>query len=203
MVVLVNLAKGRLGEDVAALLGALLVSQLELAALSRADSSESMRRDFFLYVDEAHLVATRTMVELFPEARKFHLGVILAHQYLDQLDEEVRAAILGNVGTLVVFRVGAQDAETLRREVTPEFAETDLVCLPAHEDCLKLLVHGTTSRLFSVTTFPTPQAAVSHRERIIAESRQRYGRPVADVEQEIHRSWHTIDAPGHQLRLGM
>src|SRR5207244_5072217 len=120
-VILVNLARGRLGEDTTTLLGSLLITQLQLAALSRAGQEELDRRDFFLYVDEAQLMANRTMVELFPEARKFHLGVVFAHQYLDQLDESLRFAILGNVGTLIVFRLGARDAEALAQEFAPEF----------------------------------------------------------------------------------
>jgi Type IV secretion-system coupling protein DNA-binding domain len=118
-IVLANLAKGRIGEDVSRLLGSLLVNQLECAALSRADRPLSERRPFFLYVDEAHLIATPAMVELFLEARKFHLGITLAHQYLDQLTEELCHAMLGNVGTMVVFRVGARDAGILAQEFSP------------------------------------------------------------------------------------
>ncbi len=200
-IVLANLAKGRLGEDVAALLGSLLVHQLELATLSRADHPASTRRDYFLYVDEAHLVATTTMVELFPEARKFHLGVILAHQYLEQLGDEFRAALLGNVGTLVVFRLGACDAEILAPEFAPEVRASDLVNLPAHEMYIKLLVNGTTTRPFSVTTFPAPQSPFSQRDRIIAQTRTQYCRPVAEVERDILRDWHTTDTGGQQQRL--
>ncbi len=204
-IVLANLAKGRLGEDVAALLGSLLMSQVELATLSRAEIPESMRRDYFLYIDEAHLVATTTMVELFPEARKFHLGVILAHQYLDQMHDDLRAALLGNVGTMMAFRLGGRDAEVLAPEFAPEFRAGDLVHLPAHQMCLKLLVDRTTSRPFSVTTFPAPQPPVSHRERIIAETRQQYCQPVAEVEQDIRRYWQANTAgfqqPQQRLRF--
>jgi len=199
---LANLAKGRLGEDVTALLGSLLVSQVELAALSRADVPESERPPFFLYIDEAHLMATRTMVELFPEARKFHLGIVLAHQYLAQLPEEVRTAVLGNVGTLVAFRLGAHDAEALAPEFTPEVQARDLVHLPAHHLCLKLLVDGTTSRPFSVMTRPAPRAAVSYREQIMADSRRRYGKPVAEVEAALRRGWQP-DTPRYQQGLGI
>jgi Helicase HerA, central domain len=190
-IILVNLAKGRLGEDVAALLGSLLMHQVELAALSRAAHPVSKRRDYFLYVDEAHLVATTTMIELFPEARKYHLGVILAHQYLDQLPEDLRCALLGNVGTLAVFRVGGRDAEVLGAEFAPECRAADLMYLPAHQMCLKLLVNGTTSSPFTVSTFPTPQPHISQREHIIAATRERYCHPVVEVERDIMRSWHT------------
>jgi len=164
-IVLANLAKGRLGEDVAALLGSLLMNQVELAALSRAAIPAPMRRDYFLYVDEAHLVATTTMIALFPEARKYHLGVILAHQYLEQLPEDLRCALLGNVGTMAVFRVGGRDAEVFGTEFVPECRAGDLIHLPAHQMCLKLLVNGTTSPPFTVSTFPAPQSHVSHRDQ--------------------------------------
>jgi len=200
-IVLANLAKGRVGEDVAALLGSLLVNQMELATLSRAERPASTRRDYFLYVDEAHLVATTTMVELFPEARKFHLGVILAHQYLDQLYDDLRAALLGNVGTLVVFRLGGCDATVLAPEFAPECRASDLVNLPAHQMYLKLLVHGTTSRPFSVTTFPAPPSPLSQRDRIIAQTRAQYCRPVAEVECDILRYWHTNDTGNQQQQL--
>lgn len=201
-VCLANLARGRLGEDAAALLGSLLVSQLELAALGRADTDEAERPDFFLYVDEAHLVATRTMVDLFPEARKYHLGVVLAHQYLDQLGEELRYAVLGNTGTVIVFRLGARDAALLANEFSPEFEPTDLVGFSAHHVCLKLMVEGTTSRPFSAVTLPGMPAADSHRDHIIAESRRRFGRAVAEVEGEIMRRWHG-DPISPQQRLAI
>jgi len=203
-IILANLAKGRLGEDVAALLGSLLMNQVELAALSRADSPAAMRRDYFLYVDEAHLVATTTMVELFPEARKYHLGVILAHQYLDQLSEELRCALLGNVGTLAVFRVGGLDAEVLGREFAPECRAADLMYLPAYHMYLKMQVDGTTSPPFTVSTFTAPQRQSSYRERIITTTRERYCHPVAEVERDILHAWHAhapANQPQQQLRF--
>jgi len=203
-IVLANLAKGRLGEDVAALLGSLLMNQLELAALSRADSPAAMRRDYFLYVDEAHLVATTTMIELFPEARKYHLGVVLAHQYLDQLPEDLRCALLGNVGTLAIFRVGGRDAEVLGGEFAPECHAADLMYLPAYHMYLKLLVDGTTSPPFTVSTFPAPQPHGSYREQIIAATRAQYCHPVAEVERDILRALHSNTPavqPQQQLRF--
>jgi hypothetical protein len=203
-IILANLAKGRLGEDVAALLGSLLMNQLELAALSRAALPAYRRRDYFLYVDEAHLVATTTMIELFPEARKYHLGVILAHQYLDQLPDELRCALLGNVGTLAIFRVGGRDAEVLSAEFAPECRAGDLVRLPAHQMYLKLLVDGTTSPPFTVSTFPAPQPHVSHRDQIIAATHAQYCHPVAEVERDILHAWHTntpATQPQQQLRF--
>jgi len=199
---LANLAKGRVGEDVSTLLGSLLVHQLEWAALSRADLPVSERRNFFRYVDEAHLIATQAMVELFPEPRKFHLGVTLAHLYLDQLTDELRHAILGNVGTMVVFRLGARDAEMLAQEFAPECSPTDLVSLPNRQAYLKLLVDGTTTRPVSATMLPPPVSHPSPREEVIAASRRCYGRPVAEVEQELWRPWQGPPS-GHQQRLDL
>jgi DNA helicase HerA-like ATPase len=153
--------------------------------MTRVDQSEKDRRDFFLYVDEAQLVATRSMAELFPEARKFHLGLILAHQYLEQLDPTVRTAILGNVGTMVVFRIGARDADVLVEEFEPEFARADLANIPAHEMYLKMMIDGTTSRPFSARTLSPLPPRVSYRERIVEGSRNRYARPIAEVEAEL------------------
>ena len=154
------------------------MNQLELAALSRPASPASMRRDYFLYVDEAHLVATTTMIELFPEARKCHLGVIVAHQYLDQLPSDLQGALLGNAGTLIAFRLGGRDAEVLAPEFAPECRAGVLVHLPAHQMCLRLLVDGITSPPFTVSTFPAPQPQGSHRERSIAATRAQYCHPV-------------------------
>jgi hypothetical protein len=201
-IVLANLAKGRLGEDVSRLLGSLLVNQLECAVLGRADRPLSERRPFSLYIDEAHLIATQAMVELFPEARKFHLGITLVHQYVDQLTEDLRHAIVGNVGTMVVFRVGARDAGTLAQEFAPEFSPTDLVSLPNPQAYLKLLVDGTTTRPFSATMLPLPVSHRSLREEIIAASRRHYCRPVREVEQELWRPWQGPPS-GHQQRVDL
>jgi hypothetical protein len=202
-VILVNLARGRLGEDTTTLLGALLVTQLQLAALSRAEQDEQDRRDFFLYVDEAQLMANRTMVELFPEARKFHLGVVFAHQFLDQLDESLRFAILGNVGTLIVFRVGARDADALAPEFSPEFREHDLVSLPAYHMYLRLMIDGMTSRPFSAVSLPTSAPRRSLRQEIITETRRRFARSVAEVEREVLVGWQStgIDRPPGEMRV--
>ena len=145
------------------------------------------------------------MIELFPEARKYHLGVILAHQYLDQLPEDLRCALLGNVGTLAVFRVGGRDAEVLGAEFAPECRAGDLVHLPAHQMCLKMQVDGTTSPPFTVDTSPPPQPhGSSHRESIIAATRAQYCHPVAEVEREILHALHAptpADQPQQRLQF--
>lgn len=151
-ILLVNLAKGKLGEDTAALLGALIVSRIGLAALSRADVREDDRRDFFVYLDEFQTFTTLSLATMLSELRKYRVSLVLAHQYLSQLDEQVRDAILGNVGTIVSFRLGLTDAEILEKEFWPEFRAEDLVNLPNYNVYLKLMVKGVVSRPFSGET---------------------------------------------------
>ena len=148
-VLLINLAKGRLGEDSATTLGGLLVSTLGLAALSRADVPEAERRPFFLYVDEFQTFTTLSFVNMMSELRKYGLGLTLAHQHLDQLEPEVRHAVLGNAATLISFRVGPEDAPILAREFQPTFDVEDLLNLPNRHIYLKLMIDGTPSRPFS------------------------------------------------------
>ncbi len=151
-VLIANLSKGKLGEDASSLLGALLVAGFEQAALGRADVSESERRDFYLYLDEVHNVATLSLAGMLQETRKYRLGLVLANQYLEQLDERVQQAILGNVGTLIVFRVGVRDAKILADEFFPEFSIEDLVNLPARQVYVRLMIDGVVSRGFSAQT---------------------------------------------------
>lgn len=148
-ILLVNLSKGKIGEDTASLLGALLVSKFSLAALSRADVAEEERRDFFLYLDEFHSVSTGALATMLSELRKYRVGLILAHQYLEQVEEEVLAAILGNVGTQIVFRLGISDAEVFAKEFYPEIGLEDLVSLPNRHVYLRLMIDGRAARPFS------------------------------------------------------
>src|SRR5438552_4302739 len=129
-ILLVNLAKGKIGEDTAALLGAMLVTKIGLAALSRAELPETDRRDFYLYADEFPTFTTTSFAGMLSEMRKYHVGLVLAHQYMEQLDETLRGAILGNVGTMIAFRVGLSDAVVLEKEFYPEFTASDFVNLP-------------------------------------------------------------------------
>lgn len=151
-ILLVNLAKGRIGQDSAALLGSLIVSRMELAALSRADIPEASRRDFQVYLDEFQLFATLSLADMMAELRKYRLNLTLAHQYLGQLDREIRDAVLGNVGTVVSFRVGAQDAVPLGREFEPEFSGADLVGLANRHVVVRLMIDGAPSKAFSAET---------------------------------------------------
>ncbi len=152
-ILLINLSKGHLGEDSANLLGAVLVSTFGLAALSRADTLPARRRPFFIYVDEFQSFTTLSVANMISELRKYGIGLVLAHQHLDQLEEEIRYAVLGNVGTLVAFRIGPEDARIIGREFEPVFSAEDLVNLPNHDIYVKLMICGKPSQPFSATTF--------------------------------------------------
>jgi len=154
-VLLVNLAKGRIGEDSSSLLGGLLVTTIGLAGYSRADVDPAQRRDFFIYVDEFQSFTTLALANMLSEMRKYRLGFTIAHQYLNQLTPDIRHAVLGNAGTVISFRLGAEDAPYLAREFSGVFDETDLVQLPNHRIYLKLMIDGMPSPPFSGATLPT------------------------------------------------
>lgn len=154
-VLLVNLDKGRLGEGPSAVLGSLLVSQIALAALSRSNVAEHDRRDFFLYLDEFQSFTTRSTAGMLSELRKYHVGMLLANQHLSQIDPAILTSVLGNVGSLMSFRVGADDAVRWAREFAPVFDAKDLVGLPRYNMYARLLVDATTTRAFSGITLPT------------------------------------------------
>lgn len=156
-ILLVNLAKGRIGSDASTLLGALLVSKIGIAALSRAEIPEAQRRDFYLYLDEFQNFTTLSMAGMLSELRKYRLNIIAAHQYLGQIEPEVREAILGNVGTIVAFRIGLIDAKILEKEFHPEFNEYDLINLPNFNVYIKLMIDGKGGKPFSAETLPEPE----------------------------------------------
>jgi len=186
-ILILNLSKGKIGEDNSMLLGSLLITKIQLAAMSRVDTPEEKRKDFFLYVDEFQNFATESFANILSEARKYRLALILAHQYIAQMDEKVRDAVFGNVGTLICFRVGAEDAEFLEKEFSPEFTSLDLVNLAKYNIYLKLMIDGVAGRPFSACTLaPFPRRLEeSNKERIIKVSRERYGTPRENVEQSI------------------
>ena len=148
-VLLVNLAKGHIGEDSSSLLGGLLVTTIGLAAFSRADTAPDKRRDFFVYIDEFQSFTTLALANMLSELRKYRVGFTVAHQYLHQLEPDVRHAVLGNVGSIISFRVGTEDASYLVREFQPKFGELDLLQLPNFKIYLKLMIEGTPSTPFS------------------------------------------------------
>lgn len=156
-ILLVNLAKGKIGEDTALLLGSLLISRMGLAALSRTDTPEEERRDYYLYLDEFHSFTTLSLAQMLSELRKYRLNLILAHQYLAQLEIPIKDAILGNAGTMIAFRIGATDAELLAPEFAPEITATDLTNLPNYHIYLKMMIDGAVSKPFSAVTI-TPDS---------------------------------------------
>ena len=187
-ILIMDLSKGKIGEDNSRLLGALLITKLQLAAMSRVDIPEDDRQDFYLYVDEFQNFATESFTNILSEARKYRLDLILGHQYIAQMEEVVRDAVFGNVGTIVSFRVGAEDAEFLEKEFAPEFAAGDLVNLPKYNIYLKLMIDGIAGSAFSAKTLPpSPMLEISNRDKIIKVSRERYGTPRAIINEKIIR----------------
>jgi CxxC-x17-CxxC domain-containing protein len=187
-ILIMDLSKGRIGEDNSRLLGALLITKLQLAAMSRVDTPEEKRKDFFLYIDEFQNFATESFVNILSEARKYRLALLLGHQYINQMEEEVRDAVFGNVGTIISFRVGADDAEYLEKEFTPDFLAADIVNLGKYNVYLKLMIDGIAGRPFSARTLPPwPKPEKSFRETIINVSRERYGTDRAVVNEKISR----------------
>jgi CxxC-x17-CxxC domain-containing protein len=200
-ILIANLSKGKIGEENSRLLGALLVTKLQLAAMSRVDTPEEERRDFFLYVDEFQNFATEAFASILSEARKYKLSLTLANQYIAQLEEvtptgkstKVKDAVFGNVGTLITFRVGAEDAQFLEKEFTPEITAEDLVNLGKYNIYSKLMVDGIASRPFSAETLmPLEKPKVSNHEKIVELSRERYSMDRSVVEDKLSR-WAEAD----------
>ncbi|MDB5266903.1 MAG: hypothetical protein JWN89_718 [Parcubacteria group bacterium] len=192
-ILIVNLSKGRVGEGNANLIGSMLITKIYLAAMSRADRSEaelSKLPNFYLYVDEFQSFANKSFADILSEARKYKLNLTIAHQYIEQMEEEVRDAVFGNVGTMIAFRVGAFDAEVLEKEFAPTFTAEDLVNLGFTQVYLKLMIDGVSSQPFSATTTaPIPRPPVSYKEEAIESSRAQYTKPRAEVEKNIN-DWH-------------
>ncbi|OGE88559.1 MAG: hypothetical protein A3J07_02485 [Candidatus Doudnabacteria bacterium RIFCSPLOWO2_02_FULL_49_13] len=188
---LINLSKGRIGEDNSALLGAMIITKMQLAAMSRVDIPEEERKDFYLYVDEFQNFATESFANILSEARKYRLNLIVAHQYIGQLvtdrNTTVRDAIFGNVGTLVCFRIGADDAEFLEKEFDPTFLLADLVNPPKFHIILKLMINGVASTPFSATTLPPIAELTGNEDKVIKVSRERYTTPREVVEEKINK----------------
>lgn len=160
-ILLVNLSVGQLGTDSAGLLGGLLTTSIGLAALSRSDIPEHERRPHALIADEFQHMTSKSLISLFPQLRKYKLSMAIAHQYVHQIDEDIRHAILGNVGTIIAFRLGAHDARFITPEFQPVFSEQDLINLPNHSIYLKLMIDGAPSRPFSADTLPPLNATMT------------------------------------------
>ncbi len=188
-ILIMNLSKGLIGETNANLLGSMLTTRIYLAAMSRADLPvEKMKTmpNFYFYVDEFQSFANSTFANILSEARKYHLNLIIAHQYIEQMEEDVRSAVFGNVGTTIAFRVGPFDAEVLETVFAPRFVATDLVNLGFAQIYLTLMIDGIGSQPFSAVTLPpVERPPVSNKERAIVASRGNYTKPRAEVEQIV------------------
>ena len=184
-ILIVNLSKGRLGEDNTDLLGSLIVSKLFLTAISRSDTHVEDRRAFTVYIDEFQSFASENFAHTLSEMRKFGLHLVLAHQYLAQLPLQLRSAVFGNIGTALAFRIGAEDGEYLEREYWPTFRASDLQSLSAYDIYVKLSIDGKTTDAFSAWTLPEPIVERSHRDAIIQLSRMRYASEKVTVESHI------------------
>ncbi|MCX6779813.1 MAG: type IV secretory system conjugative DNA transfer family protein, partial [Candidatus Magasanikbacteria bacterium] len=195
---IMNLSKGRIGEDNSRLLGGMLITKIQLSAMERVDTPEAERKDFFLYVDEFQNFATESFANILSEARKYRLDLTMAHQYMEQLEEEVLAAVIGNVGTIVTFRVGSSDAEILAKEFIPTFVEEDLINLPKFHIYLKLMIDGVASRPFSALTMAPIAQATGSMEKVVRVSRERYAVNREKIEDKIARWSGMVIIPGDE-----
>jgi len=187
-ILIMNLSKGRIGEDASHLLGAMMITKIQLAAMSRVEIKEEDRKDFYLYVDEFQNFTTESFADILSEARKYRLNLIIAHQYIEQLGEVVQPAVFGNVGTLICFRVGAADAEFLEKEFEPDLIMQDLVNLPKYHVYLKLMIDGVSSEPFSAKGLPPVYSdSLGNEAKVIAVSRERYAKQKDIVEDKIRR----------------
>ena len=195
-ILLCNLSKGHLGDINADLLGFVLVSKIQIAALGRADVSEDQRPDFYLYLDEFQNFTTDSIGTILSEARKYRLNLNITHQFIQQLDDPIKEAVFGNVGTVVSYRIGVDDAEFMAQQFDPVFTEYDLLNLERFTACIRPLVNGTPARPFSLRIPPPPAGGdADNRDAIREHSRQTYGRNRADIEQDILQRFQIGDEP--------
>lgn len=208
-ILLVNLSKGKVGEINAKLLGLIIVSKIQMAALSRANLPEGERKDFYLYVDEFQNFITDAFESILSEARKYRLNLIIAHQYLAQLEsgagvqgagaKTLRDAVFGNAGTMITFRIGVEDAETMAKEMAPTFNEFDLVNVERFNGFIKLMINGTASKPFNMAMYPLAKPTPDQLDlakAIRQLSRLKYGRPKTEVEAEIIENARLTDMGG-------
>ncbi|MDA1209079.1 MAG: type IV secretory system conjugative DNA transfer family protein [bacterium] len=187
-ILLMKVSKGLLGEENSSLMGSMIITKIYQAAMSRADTLEEDRSDFYFYVDEFQNFATDTFYEIMSEARKYHLNLTIAHQYMGQLSDKIRQTVFGNVGSMISFRVGAEDAAVLAEEFNPIFKERDIINLGVREFYTKMSVNGEIREPFSGRTMDVPKIEEDLTQEIKAASRAKYCRPRAEVE-ELLRKW--------------
>ncbi len=196
-ILLVNLSKGQIGEDAMRILGGMMITKIYMSAMERVNiRDENQRHDFYLYVDEFQNFATESFADILSEARKYRLNLIIAHQYIAQLDSAtstaVRDAVFGNVGSLITFRIGAKDAEFMESEFTPRFLPEDLINLPKYGIYLKLMIDGVTSQPFSAMTLPPIAQRTGSEEKVVAQSRERFGGNRQQIEDHV-MTWSGFD----------
>ncbi|KKQ94825.1 MAG: hypothetical protein UT18_C0007G0081 [candidate division CPR2 bacterium GW2011_GWC2_39_10] len=186
-ILIINLSSGRIGEDNSALLGSMMITKIQLAAMSRADIPAEERKDFYLYVDEFQNFATESFAKILSEARKYRLNLIVANQYITQMEETVRDAVFGNVGTLISYRVGAKDATFLENEFSKLFTSEDLINLDNRHIYLKMLIDGVTRHPFSAMILNLPPSKIDHSKEIYRYSRDNFARSKDEVEDLINK----------------
>lgn len=184
-ILLVNLSKGRLGEINANLIGMIIVGKILMAALSRVDTPANELTPFYLHIDEFQNVSTDSIASILSEARKYKLGLVMAHQFMAQLEEKISDAVFGNVGSLAAFRVGFEDAEFLESHFSPIFTAKDLMNVPNYSAYLRILANGTPQKPFSINTMPPPEVDTNVSMSLIKASLEAYGRPRAEIDAEI------------------
>jgi hypothetical protein len=195
-ILLINLSKGKTGEVNAKLLGLIIVSKLQMAAMSRSDMPEDQRKDFYLYVDEFQNFVTDSFATILSEARKYRLNLVMAHQFISQLSIEkegssatsssMRDAVFGNTGTMICFRIGVEDAEIMAKEFAPVFNQFDVINIDRYNAYVKLMIHGTASRPFNMQTYPKPAGADHEMAEVVRNlSNLKHGKPRQEVESEI------------------
>lgn len=194
-ILLMKVSKGLLGEENSSLIGAMFITKLYQAAMGRADTPEDQRTDFYLYVDEFQNFATDTFTEILSEARKYRLNLTIAHQYMGQLSDVVRKTVFGNVGSMINFRVGAEDADILAEEYNPIFKERDIINLGIREFYLKMSVSGELREAFSGRTLDAPRPSTDWTQACIEQSRRKYCLPKADVETMLKQWDEAASAP--------
>jgi hypothetical protein len=193
---LANLSKGKMGEVNSNLIGMILVAKIQMASMSRVDLPEEQRENFFLYVDEFQNFATDSFASILSEARKYHLGLIIANQYIAQLEEQIRNAVFGNCGTLISFQIGASDAEYVAKEFEPIFSQEDLINVDKFHAYIRLLIDKVPAPPFSMRTVKIEYPGGAELASAIRElSNFKYGRPRDQVEAEIKERTKIIE-PG-------
>lgn len=197
-ILIVNLSKGLVGEENMRLLGGMIITKLQMAAMERVDIPEKDRQDFYLFVDEFQNFANESFASILSEARKYRLSLTVGHQYIEQMDDVTRAAVFGNVGTIICYRVGAADAEILAPEFMPVFTAEDLVNLSKYDIYLRLMIDGVASEPFSASMLPPVGNPMGNKDKVLKVSRERYSRPRSKIESKVLRWSGLADQEGEE-----